>query len=301
MKKLFVSVNLIVLIVFFGTVNIAICQTLENKSDPEKAESTSIDSDPCNSGPKDMAENNEMSCKELYEIIKKSDCGKDVFEFLEGATVKVGLSLSSSNMFINSGDDELAGLKGLLSPEPYYSISLAPSFFGDTNFGYEASITYLSMFTQEQNTNRGESEKSLDLNTYSSSTLAAITPSLFYSIGGKKKNHDVFLRFGLGAGFGWTNVKGIAYYTQDQSSECEDCYNASTEVLNGGDKSLIYSNCDLKSFNISAFGSSVRVFLDGRWASFYSSVELVGLTIFSDKTSYDSGELSLKLAYIVDI
>ena len=241
-----------------------------------------------------------LTCSELYDQIKESDCAKPYFRFLKGASVKVGGSLNFSNLQIMSGDTLQASLDGLLTPAPYYSLSLASSFFGSTRFGYEFSLTYNSSMVLDQSIRRGETSRRFDLHTYSTISIAAVTPSVYFSIGGRDADPKTFFRLGLGLGAGWASVRGTAYFTEDERDSL--CFAESTLLLeDGSTRQEVRDQCGLVSYKKSGLGGSARVFLDWRWHWLYGSFEVVELRLKTSQYEFHPADGLIKLAYILDI
>jgi hypothetical protein len=154
------------------------------------------------------------TCRDLIASVKASDCMKPVARFLDGATVVLGFGLHSSRMTLKRNDSTVASLTGILTPAPYYGFSLPKRFFGSTRFGWEVSLAYGSSVAVYQNISRNDKNHIVDLGTYGSVTLGAISPSVFFAWGARDEDPTVNMRFGLGLGLGLGSVRGTAYYTE---------------------------------------------------------------------------------------
>jgi len=243
-----------------------------------------------------------QTCSELYKELKKSDCGQTIFKYIKGASIKIGITFNTSSLELQSDDTLFARLVGILTPAPYYAISLHPRYFGGSHFGYQVAVVYSSSSTVEQMIERGDKKKYYDLHTLSIINLAAVTPSIFFDILGTKKRLDTFLRIGLGLGVGWSSVRGVAYLTEKDEGVPGSCYDVSTQVFDGNQgKDAIEISCKLENFNNSSLGGSIRLFLDGRKKWFYGAFEAAGMAVRNSKFDLVPFMVKIKLAYMLDI
>ncbi len=244
----------------------------------------------------------ESTCGEIYQELKNSDCGKTVFKYLGGSNIRVGGSLNISSLEIISNGGLMAGLVGLWSPAPYYSLSLAPRYFGQTSIGYDFALDYTTASTVEQSIKRGEESKRVNLHTLSVLSMAAVTPSLFYGIGVRDKDPKTYFKVGLGVGVGWSGIRGLAYFTEENSLDNIVCYNTSSSYLEGTSTITdIKRDCELKNFEASSIGGSVRLFLDWRWNWVYGSFEVISIRVSSSQYELNPTEAKVKVAYIADL
>jgi hypothetical protein len=240
------------------------------------------------------------TCRDLIASVKASDCMKPVARFLDGATVVLGFGLHSSRMTLKRNDSTVASLTGILTPAPYYGFSLPKRFFGSTRFGWEVSLAYGSSVAVYQNISRNDKNHIVDLGTYGSVTLGAISPSVFFAWGARDEDPTVNMRFGLGLGLGLGSVRGTAYYTEISEGGGESaCFDAASAYLgNSLDKAGLKAACSLRSFRRLDLGGSSRLFWDWRWRFLYGGAVVNGLRMRGAAVDLLPEEVVLKLAYI---
>lgn len=243
-----------------------------------------------------------QSCMELYETIQKSDCVKHVNGFLQGANIKIGIAMAKQTMSIEDTEteEEIAAMDGDFVPAPYYALSTKKSFFGHSDFGYEFGFSYSNSYALNQSIDNGKYRE--DLGTYSTITMATFNPSLFYAYGAQDNSPNTYFGVGIGAGVGYAQARGTAYVTEnvDPASPC------GTAVANfeEGDQTAINaikSNCNNITYNESGFGGSYRVFIEGRWKNFYTSVDASNVVLQTEAYHYTPNNMVWTFAYIVDI
>lgn len=265
-------------------------------------QSSAMDSLTMSSQEKSDKHKEPQTCSELYSELKKSDCGRTIFKYIKGASLKIGVDFNTSSLDIKSNDSLYARLVGILTPAPYYALSLKPQYFWNTLFGYQFALDYTTSSTVDQVIERGDSKEILDLHTLSIFQLAAFTPSVFIDITGSKHSISNFLRLGLGVGIGWSSVRGVAYFTEKYNQDFGSCYELSTERLDGSStNSDITAACELQNFKYSSVGASVRIFLDGRWNWFYGAFEAVSVGLRTRTYQLSPNNVKIKLAYMLDI
>lgn len=241
------------------------------------------------------------TCKEIIERVRKSDCAKPVARFMDGASVVLGLAFNSSEMDITSDDTALASMVGILSPSPYFSFVGPKSFFGKSRWGYEFALSYTSSIAIYQNLSV-DGEQVKDLGTYATITFLSVSPAVFFSIGARDEDPDIFWRYGLGLGGGWASVRGVAFHTQDPGGTRGACHDAA-ERLKSGDisKAGLRDACDLENFHDSGLGFASVAFTDFRWGFFYGKFSAGGMLLDADLYEFHPLDISIKFAYMHDI
>ncbi|NVK37515.1 MAG: hypothetical protein HWE18_06295 [Gammaproteobacteria bacterium] len=217
----------------------------------------------------DISESYEK-CEELYEHIRKSECANSVFGLLGRMYFQVGVSFTERQVkFQNSETEEdVFILSSGLKPRPIFSVSLSDSYFGESNFGYGLGFSYFDDYAFEQIIKRGGGDNdkaTVDLGTYSSMNVVAVSPTLFYSIGRNDNTPLRFLKLGLGLNFMYSAVRGTAYLTELETDT--DCYNYGSAYVDGtvNDENEFKTLCDSTRFRETSFGSGFKVFLSGEW------------------------------------
>ena len=243
-----------------------------------------------------------QSCMELYETIQKSDCIKQVNGFLKGANIKIGIALAKQTMTIEDTEteEEIASMDGDFVPAPYYALSTKKSFFGHSDFGYEFGFSYSNSYALNQSLNEEKSRE--DLGTYSTITMVTFNPTLFYAYGAQDASPNTYFGAGIGVGAGYAQARGTAYVTEnvDPASPC----GIAVANFEEGDQTAINaikSNCKNISYNESGFGYSARIFIEGRWKNFYTSIDASNVVLQTEAYHYTPQNTVWTFAYIVDI
>lgn len=217
----------------------------------------------------DLSESYEK-CEELYEHIRKSECANSVFGIFGRMYFQIGVSFTERQVkFQNVKTEEDAFiLSSGLKPRPIFSVSLSDSYFGKSNFGYGVGFSYFDDYAFEQVLNRGSSEndkKTVDLGTYSSMNVIALSPTVFYSFGRNDNSPKRFAKFGLGINLMYSAVRGTAYLTELKTDTA--CYQYGSNYVAGveTDKEQLISLCENTRFRESSFGTGFKLFLAGEW------------------------------------
>lgn len=241
------------------------------------------------------------TCRELAARVRKSDCVRPVARFLDGASVTVGLALTSGQLELSRHDSVKAYLQGFFTPVPYYGFSLPPSYFGGSRWGWEFSFLYTNAVAIYQRFARADNEYR-DVGTYASMTFLSVSPSVFLGLGTRDEDPETFVRMGLGTGAGWASVRGTAYFTEDSTRGNLACWEAGDSLATGRfSRSEYRQACALQSYRHSSLGLSVRGFLDARWRFLYFIWDVESVRISSKSMGYAPIELSFKLAWIHDL
>ncbi len=255
--------------------------------------------------------NHIASCTELLEQIRKSDCTAPIADFLAGGNLSIGASMVAFKVDVS--DDEvgtLGRLGGDNSWSPHYAVNSRPTYFGDSDFGYEYSFAFESSATTRQTVQRsGLKSRDLDLGTYAIGSILAAQANLFYAWGGHDTTPNQYLLTAFGLGIGYGSVRGHAYLTEDKSNTT--CFDAGTDFLNEDPtaRSRITQNCALTSFDRAGIGASIRILLLARYEQLMAKLDLslVGLnnggTLVSGKSEYNLAPsvTSVTLAYLFDV
>lgn len=217
----------------------------------------------------DISESYEK-CEELYEHIRKSECANSVFGLLGRMYFEVGVSFTERQVKFQNVDTEEDAfiLSSGFKPRPVFSVSLSDSYLGDSNFGYGLGFSYFDDYAFEQIIKRGSGEndkKTVDLGTYSSMNVIALSPTIFYSFGRNDDSPQRFAKFGFGLNFMYSAVRGTAYLTEVQTNAA--CYNYGSDYVAGlvSDESQLTSLCESTRFRESSFGTGFKVFIGGEW------------------------------------
>ncbi len=217
----------------------------------------------------DISESYEK-CEELYEHIRKSECANSVFGLLGRMYFQVGVSFTERQVkFQNSETEEdVFILSSGFKPRPIFSVSLSDSYFGQSNFGYGLGFSYFDDYAFEQVIKRGSGDNdktTVDLGTYSSMNVIALSPSVFYSFGRNDSSPNRFMKLGLGLNFMYSAVRGTAYLTELKTDSA--CYDYGSDYVAGvvSDVSEFTNLCESTRFRETSFGSGFKIFLAGEW------------------------------------
>lgn len=224
----------------------------------------------------DVSESYEK-CEELYEHIRKSECANSVFGILGRMYFELGVSFTERLVkFQNIKTEEDAFiLSSGLKPRPIFSVSLSDSYFGESNFGYGIGFSYFDDYAFEQVVKRGSTDsdkKSVDLGTYSSMNVIALSPSIFYSYGRDDDSPYRYMKFGLGLNLMYSAVRGTAYLTELKADTA--CYQYGSDYVDGivTDANEFKNLCDSTRFRESSYGSGIKVFIGMDWSRWKAEV-----------------------------
>ena len=216
-------------------------------------------------------------CEELYEHIRKSECANSVFGIFGRMYFEIGVSFTERLVkFQNIKTEEDAFiLSSGLKPRPIFSVSLNDSYFGESNFGYGIGFSYFDDYAFEQVVKRGSSDndkKSVDLGTYSSMNVIALSPSVFYSYGRDDSTPYRYMKFGLGVNLMYSAVRGTAYLTELKTDTA--CYQYGSDYVDGKvtDQNQFKSLCDNTRFSESSYGSGFKLFIGMDWRRWKAEV-----------------------------
>ena len=210
-------------------------------------------------------------CEELYEQIRTSECAHSIFGIFGRVYLKLGVSFTERQVqFADKNDTENAvfRLTSGLKPRPILAASFQDSYFESSNWGYGFGFSYFDDYAFEQQIKRGggsDEKIEVDLGTYSSMNVIALTPSLFYSWGRDDGTPHRYLKIGLGLNFMYSAVRGTAYLTEDESNT--SCYDLGSQIVLGTSSDLegLKDQCESTRFRESSYGTGAKMFLAGEW------------------------------------
>ena len=239
----------------------------------------------------------QLSCAEVVEIAKASGCAQPVQGFLDGAHVEISLAVKGTNINIHdksSGDLE-AHMTSTGVPSPGISLSLAPSFFGQSRFGWSLGFTYDDSYALEQRIRRAGKNKDVDLGSYITTTMIAAEPSLFYQWGEERK----FFRAGAGIALGYAAVRGNAYITEDKSQT--SCYQAGSALFENGSSQAVKQNCEQVRFDERRIASGAAVFFRGKINRWQLGLSATTLSFHKKKHKLSPSIVGIELSYSIPI
>lgn len=217
-------------------------------------------------------------CEALYDEIRNSECANSIFGIFGRMYLKLGVSFTERQLKFQNADTQKDAfvLSSGSKPRPIFGIAFNDSYFHESNFGYGFGFDYFDDYAFEQIIKRGsESDKQVvDLGTYSSMSVIAVSPSMFYSWGRDDASPNRYLKVGLGLNLMYSAVRGTAYETELNSVENAQCYSAGTALYDGSntDVNSISLNCDLQKFRESSYGTGTKIFLAGEWNKWESEL-----------------------------
>lgn len=249
---------------------------------------------------------NGLSCAEIIDVVKQSDCAELVRPLIEGSYITAGLALRSLTVTIkdNSNNDTLAEVRDTAIPAPFISFDLKPSYFGNSHFGWGVGFNYGDAYALEQRLTRSGENKDIDLGTYITTNLLALTPNAFYQFG--DLYGDKYFRAGIGLAAGYAAVRGTAYLTEDKSNAA--CYEAGTDLVKKSGPATeslrieaIKTHCEQQSYNQGGLGVGGNIFLQGQYEHWQASLNLANLILSKKNRKLEPSILSLQLAYVIPL
>ena len=211
-----------------------------------------------------------LSCSELWEQIRSSDCGNHIVNFFRDGHIALGIashSLSTQPRF----DDKGARFNGDIHVTPYLSINTRLNFIEGSEFGYDFSFGLEQAHALNQTIVRKNKSKDIDLNTFAIANTFSTEASLFYSYGAQDSTPRRYALIGVGFGLGYADVVGKSYMTEVGEDIDAACYQAGVDVIGGTSVSAsdLTTACELNSFRRLGFGISGRVNIDFRYDNFF--------------------------------
>lgn len=217
----------------------------------------------------DISESYEK-CEELYEHIRSSECANSIVGVFGRMYLELGLSFTERQVKFQNIETEKDAfiLSSGFKPRPVFSISLSDVYFNDSAFGYGFGFSYFDDYAFEQIIKRGsasDNSKTVDLGTYSSMNVIALTPSIFYGVGRNDSSPSRFAKFGIGLNLMYSAVRGTAYITEEKTDA--DCYDYGSNLIAGSvsDASQLQALCEFTRFRESSYGTGFKIFIDGEW------------------------------------
>ena len=239
-----------------------------------------------------------QECEALLEQITQSECGKKALGFLQDAYIKIGLNVSQRSMSFEDKESEAALFRmiGELSPSPVLMLSLGYNYFENSNIGYQLGFTYISDTAYEQEIEREETTKSVDLLTYSKMTVVTASPSIFYSFGRGDATPDSFFTAGLGFNAGYSKVKGTAYVTNNPADTT--CYNTGTNHINGtANRYDIMQNCQLSYYEEDGLAFGATLYLAYEYHNWLTELSSSIYTIQNlEDYTFNTADLSISIS-----
>jgi len=103
--------------------------------------------------------------------------------------------------------------------------------------------------------------------------------------------------------FGYTNIRGVSYLTEDQQSVSALCWQAGESYVAGITSGVqpIKDNCDQESFHDSGWGTGGRIFVDGRYKNVMADFNAANMIIASDVDFLNPLKISLTLSYVLNM
>lgn len=239
----------------------------------------------------------QLSCAEVVEIAKASDCAEPVQSFLDGAQVEISLAIkgTSINVHDKSSGDLEAHMTSTGVPSPGISLSLAPSFFGQSRFGWSLGFTYDDSYALEQRIRRSGKHKDVDLGSYITTTMIAAEPSLFYQWGESSR----YFRAGFGLALGYAAVRGNIYITEDKTNNA--CYQAAGALFNKGSTQVVKQQCEQVRFDERRLATGAALFLGGKINRWQLAASATTLSFHKKEHKLSPSIISMELSYSIPI
>ena len=245
-----------------------------------------------------------LSCAEVVDIVKQSDCAGLVRPMLEGASVTVGLALQ--NLVVNvkesNSNRKLGEVRDDATPAPSISLDLRPSYILESKWGWGLGFNYDDAYALNQRITRSGKTEDVDLGSYMTSTMVTVTPNTFYQFG--EQYGDEYFRLGIGLALGYASVRGNAYLTEDQSNDA--CYDAGSDLVNetgSASKALrvgaIKSNCVQETFDEGRFGVGGYFFMQGQYKRWMSSFSIANIALQKQRRKLEPSLISFQVSYVI--
>ncbi len=209
-------------------------------------------------------------CEKLYETIRKSECANTILGLFGRIFLKLGVSFTERQLKFQETATEKDSfiLSSGLKPRPIFSVALQDSYYDESNWGYGFGFNYFDDYAFEQTIQRGsgsDDKTSVDLGTYSSMSVIAINPSLFYAWGRGDGTPNRYFKIGLGANLMYSKVRGTAYITEDKTDTA--CYEHGSNLVSGASADIdqLRALCASTRYRESSYGTGTKIFFAGEW------------------------------------
>jgi len=249
---------------------------------------------------------NGLSCEEIISVVKNSDCAELVKPLIEGSSLTVGLALRSLSVSIKNkrSDNTLANVRDTAVPAPFISFDLKPTYFEDSAFGWGVGFNYGDAYALDQRVSRSGKDEDVDLGTYFTTTMLALTPNAFYQFG--EPYSDRYFRIGIGAALGFASVRGTAILTEDKSDSA--CYQAGSDLVSKSGPATqklrieaIKSQCQQQNYNQSSLGVGGNFFMQGQYRQWQASINIANLLLSKNDQKLEPSIISFQLAYVIPL
>jgi hypothetical protein len=252
---------------------------------------------------KDSLKDEEQTCSEMYEEIIKSDCGRIIHSWLDGAEIEIGLSLTRPNLAVSDLDAKktFSGQTGGASLFPTVNLRFPNNYWGSSGMGYRFNFGYFYDFGFYQDIDRGSEIHRKDLNSYFYSLGVFVTPSILYDFGRSDEADDPYwASLGIGVGLGGGKIRGISYLTEDENDPV--CYETVSEYIEGGLTSAdVRDNCPLVSYEEIGLGISAEFSLEFRIKSWALGLNFNSVGIQNKNYTFTSFNLAMILSYLIPL
>jgi hypothetical protein len=247
------------------------------------------------SGSGSTIEDTILSCGELWEQIRVSDCGGQIIDFFRDGYVSFGAASYSLSAHPQVGDSG-AIFSGGIHVTPYVSLNTRLSFIDTSEFGYDFSVGFDQAHAINQKVTRNNGSKRVDLSTFAIANTFSTEASIFYSYGAKDDTPRQYVLLGVGFGLGYADVVGKSYMTEVDESNDAACYQAGVDLINNVDSASadVKSACDLRSFRRIGLGISGRANIDIRYENFFLTINTKIIQL-SSGNSLSLGTSGMKL------
>lgn len=249
---------------------------------------------------------NGLSCAEIIDVVKHSDCAELVRPLIDGSYITAGIALRSLDITIkdNRSNKTLANVRDTAIPAPFISFDLKPSYFGDSSFGWGIGFTFTDAYALEQRVIRSNKNKDVDLGTYMTTTMLALTPNAFYQFGDRYSSR--YFRIGVGAALGYAKIRGTAFLTEDKSNSA--CYQAGNDLISGSGAATrrlrieaIKDTCQQQDYNQGNLGIGGNFFMQAQYNNWQTSVNISNLILSKSDRKLEPSMLSFQLAYVIPL
>jgi hypothetical protein len=249
---------------------------------------------------------NGLSCDEVIDVVKNSDCAELVKPLIEGSYITAGLALRSLSVTItdNSSGNDLANIRDTTLPTPFVSFSLKPSYFDDSSFGWGVGVSYSDAYALEQRVIRSNNNIDVDLGSYITTTMLALTPNAFYQFG--ERFGDRYFRIGVGATVGYAAVRGSVYLTEDESNN--GCYQAGSDLVNQTGPATqklridaIKNACQQQNYNHGSLGIGGNLFMQAQYNQWQVNFNAANLLLYKNNKKLEPTIISFEVAYVIPL
>ena len=194
-----------------------------------------------------------------------------IWDYLtNGSSLTIGIGAREADLTVKRLSDNATGKLVQRNEKSYFlSYSTRPTFFGDSQFGYDFAFNLSTFHMGQQETAKNVYQ---DLGTSGSGKFAYVVPTLFYMWGDHR--HGTYFKSGIGLGAGLATFDGDIILTDSATQDRVQFSHKTSELR---------------------LASSLV--LEGRWKNWGFRLTAAGPSLQQDGYEFQVGDIALSFGY----